>query len=132
MIFVDTNVIVYAVGRPHPLRGPARDFLAGAVEERLPLCTSAEMLQELLHIYLPVDRLETLDAALELTASVIRTVWPVEAEDVRFARRLLNRHAGLDARDLIHLSCCLRRGIKRIKTFDRALKAAWPHRGGGR
>ena len=24
MIFVDTNVFMYAVGRPHPLREPAR------------------------------------------------------------------------------------------------------------
>ena len=26
MIFVDTSVFMYAVGRPHPLRKPARDF----------------------------------------------------------------------------------------------------------
>ena len=83
-----------------------------------------------MHVYLPVERLETLDAALELAASLIPTVWAVEAEDVGFARRLLNKHPGLDARDLIHLSCCLRRGVKQIKTFDRALKAAWPHKGG--
>ena len=130
MIFVDANVLVYAVGRSHPLREPARKFFARALEEQLPLCTSAEVLQELMHVYLPVERLETLDAALELAASLIPTVWAVEAEDVGFARRLLNKHPGLDARDLIHLSCCLRRGVKQIKTFDRALKAAWPHKGG--
>jgi len=130
MIFVDANVIMYAVGRSHPLRMLARDFFTAALDERLPLCTSAEVLQELMHAYLPVERLETLDTALELAASLIPTVWSVEAEDVIFARRLVNRHSGLDARDLLHLSCCLRRGIKRIKTFDRALKAAWPHSGG--
>lgn len=45
MIFVDTNVFMYAVGRPHPLQPEARAFFLQAVEARdLRLCTSAEVL----------------------------------------------------------------------------------------
>ncbi len=64
MIFVDTNVFMYAVGRPHPLRDPARQFFAEHTRSRTPLCTSAEVLQELAHAYLPVARIQTLHAAL--------------------------------------------------------------------
>src|SRR6185369_2251634 len=65
MIFVDTNVFMYAVGREHALREPARAFIEEAARGRLgPLCTSVEVLQELLHAYLPVGRVETLDAAI--------------------------------------------------------------------
>ncbi len=124
MTFVDTNVLMYAVGRPHPLREEARRFFEHAVKNRTPLATSAEVLQELLHAYLPVDRLATLDAALTLAESVIPVVWAVELEDVRFARSLVGRHPELGARDLLHLGCCKRRGVRRIKTFDRTLKAA--------
>lgn len=124
MTFVDTNVFMYAVGRSHPLREEARQTLTGHVERGRPLATSAEVLQEFLHAYLPVGRLATLDAALRL-ASDVATVWPVEQEDVRDARRLHARHPDLDARDLLHLSVCLRRNATGLVSFDRALTAAW-------
>ena len=124
MTFVDTNVIMYAVGRPHPLREDARRFFAESLEENRPLATTAEVLQELLHAYLPVGRTETMQAALELTTSTIKTIWPLEADDVRHAHALIATHPELGARDLVHLSCCQRRGVSSIKTFDRALAAA--------
>lgn len=124
MIFVDTNVFMYAVGRPHPLRDVARAELLGHVEQQRPLATSAEVLQELLHAYLPVGRLRTLDAALRLALD-LTTVWPVEADDVRDGRDLHARHPGLAARDLLHLAVCIRRSANRLLTYDQALAAAW-------
>lgn len=124
MIFVDTNVIVYAVGRKHPLRDEARDFFEESLVSGEALVTSAEVLQELLHAYLRAGRLETLDAALSLARARIATVWPVEAEDMDLARLLIGRHPGLGARDLLHLACCTRRNVTRIRTFDRGLAAA--------
>ncbi len=125
MIFVDTNVIIYAVGRKHPLRSEARTFFESAIEgERNELCTSAEVLQELLHAYIPVGRWQTLDAALTLAESCIPAVHPIDAEDVRAARLLSDGYPELGARDLIHLAVCRRHGITEIKTFDRALAAA--------
>lgn len=125
MIFVDTNVLVYAVGRKHPLREKARDFFMESFASREQLVTSAEVLQELLHIYLPVQRTQTLDTALALVEAMIPRVWSVEAEDVRLARSLADRHPDLSARDLLHLACCKRRDVRRIKTFDRGLAAAF-------
>jgi uncharacterized protein len=124
VIFVDTNVFMYAVGREHPLRSEARAFFLDAVESEVPLSTSSEVLQELLHAYLPVGRLATLDAALELATSRTQQVWALERDDVLTARHLVARHPGLGARDLLHLACCTRRGVSRIRTFDRALSAA--------
>ncbi len=125
MIFVDTNVIMYAVGREHPLRAEARSFFAQALRERSPLATSAEVLQELMHAYLPVQRTETLDAAFSLVQSAISTIWPLEAEDVILARSLSSRYRALGARDLLHLACCARRDAAEVKTFDRSLAAAF-------
>ncbi|OGU20450.1 MAG: hypothetical protein A3K13_08350 [Gemmatimonadetes bacterium RIFCSPLOWO2_12_FULL_68_9] len=53
MIFVDTNVLMYAVGGDHPLREDARFFFEEALERRERLVTSAEVLQELLHALSP-------------------------------------------------------------------------------
>jgi len=126
MIFVDTNVLMYAVGREHPLRAGAQAFFEDAISrERNELCTSAEVLQEVLHAYVPVERWATLDAALTLAESCIPTVYPVEAEDVGNARLLAHGHRGLGARDLLHLAICRRHAVTGIKTFDRGLAAAF-------
>ncbi len=126
MIFVDTNVLMYAVGREHPLRDGAQEFfeLVMAAEHNA-LCTSAEVLQELLHAYVPVGRWETLDSALALVDACIPAVYAVEAQDVRAARVLTDAYRNLGARDLIHLAVCRRHDIGEIKTFDRGLAAAF-------
>lgn len=124
MIFVDTNVFMYAVGREHPLRMPAREFFERSVAQRDRLVTSAEVTQELLHAYLPVGRVPTLDSALALARSLAE-IWPVELADVVHARALHDRHRSLRARDLLHLACCQRRGVTQIKTFDQALGSAF-------
>ncbi|MYI82500.1 MAG: type II toxin-antitoxin system VapC family toxin [Chloroflexi bacterium] len=126
MIFVDTNVLMYAVGAPHPLQGAAREFLDESTRLRTPLCTSAEVLQELSHAYLSAGRLPALEAAMTLVARAGVEVWPLEEADVTLAQQLHVQHAGLSARDLCHLASCRRRGVDRIMTFDRALAAAAP------
>ena len=123
MIFVDTNVFMYAVGRPHQLRDPARRFFTECRRTDTALATSAEVLQELLHAYLPVGRSETLDAAMALIAGYGTEVWPLEAEDVDLAHQLHERHPGLMPRDLCHLASCRRRGVGEVMTFDRAFAA---------
>lgn len=126
--FVDTNVFMYAVGRQHPLRDQARQFFRQAMKRRQPLATSAEVLQELMHAYIPVERWDTLDAALLLVRSAAATVWAVEEEDVRFARMLAGSHPALGARDLLHLACCRRRDVTVVRTYDRQLASAFSRR----
>ena len=128
MTFVDTNVVMYSVGRPHPLRAPAREFFAESARRRRALCTSAEVLQELMHAYLPVRRESTLDSAMALVVRAGIEVWPLESDDVHLAWRLRTRFPMLSARDLCHLASCRRRGVTDIKTFDRAFAAAIPTR----
>jgi predicted nucleic acid-binding protein len=122
--FVDTNVFMYAVGGPHPLRDDARRLLFESVENGQPLVTSAEVLQELLHAYLGVGRHATLDAALTLVEGCVDEMWPVEAEDVHLARALDVEYPGLSARDLVHIACCRRRQVDDVLTFDRGFAAA--------
>jgi hypothetical protein len=125
VIFVDTNVFMYAVGGEHPLRDRAQRFFLESMAVARPRVTSAEVLQELLHAYIPVRRFATLDGALTLVDNVITTVWPVEDEDVRLARLLAGSQPGLSARDLIHIACCRRRNVTAIQTFDGGLAAAF-------
>ena len=123
MIFVDTNVFMYAVGRPHVLQASAQDFFIEVNRNGTPLCTSAEVMQELAHVYLPTGRLQIFDATLELLASASVEVWPLEEADVALARQLHEQHPALQARDLCHLASCRRRGVREIKTIDQTFAA---------
>ncbi len=128
MTFVDTNVFMYAVGRPHPLRSRAREFFNESFGDSRSLYTSAEVLQELMHAYLPTRRYDVFDDAAALIERTGVEVWPLEAADVMLAHQLRDRHPELSARDLCHLASCRRRGVREIMTFDRALAAAAPQR----
>ena len=123
MIFVDTNVFMYAVGRPHVLQASAQDFFIEANRNGPPLCTSAEVMKELAHVYLPTGRPQTFDATLELLASASVEVWPLEEADVALARQLHEQHPALQVRDLCHLASCRRHGVREIKTFDQTFAA---------
>ena len=125
MIFVDSNVFVYAVGKPHPLRAEAQHFFLESSRNGKRLVTSAEVLQELLHVYLPVGRIKTLDAALDLATKGVDQIIPINSETVIQARHLVDEYPGLTARDLLHLSVCQIHKILEIKTFDRNLNAAF-------
>ena len=124
MTFVDTNVVMYAVSRLHPLREPARSFFDDAIQNRIPLCTSAEVLQELVLADMHVQRLSTLDAAISLVLRSQMEVWALEKEDVMLSRQLHAQFPMLGARDLCHLACCQRRRVSTIMTYDLALQAA--------
>jgi uncharacterized protein len=122
VIFVDTNIAMYAVGRPHPHRDEVRARLVALPAGSL--ATSAEVLQELLHAYLPAGRLDDLDAALRLLGD-LAVVWPTTDEDVRTARLYADRHPALGARDLLHLAVCASRQVTELWTYDRGLAAAF-------
>jgi len=125
MIFVDANVFMYAVGREHPLRDPARRFFAESKSEGAPLCSSAEVLQELMHAFVSTRRLERLEVAMRLADNAMARIWDIEAADVQLAHTLVPRYPSLSARDLVHLASCRRRDVRAIKTWDRALASAF-------
>ena len=125
MIFVDSNIFIYAVGRPHPMKAEAQRFFIESRQNGKRLVTSAEVLQELLHVYIPVRRFETLDAAMSLATRGVDQVLPIDSGSVLHARHLSSQYPGLTARDLIHIAVCHRHKIGELKTFDRNLYTAF-------
>jgi predicted nucleic acid-binding protein len=50
VIVVDTTVLVYAVGDQHPLAEPSRSLVAAVGDGRIPATTTAEVIQEFVHV----------------------------------------------------------------------------------
>ena len=119
MIFVDSNIPMYLVGAAHPNKELAERLLEQSVIDGEPLATDAEVFQEILHRYAAIGRREAIDPAFELLLGVVDVVFPIEADDVQRARRLVVSNERLSARDAVHVAVMGRRNIDRILTFDR-------------
>ena len=119
MIFVDSNIPMYLVGAAHPHKGDARRRLEDAIAAGERLVTSADVLQEILHRYVAIDRRDAIEPATAALLGVVDEVFPVERADVERARQIV-LGTRLSARDAVHLAIMRRRGIDRILTFDRA------------
>ena len=119
MIFVDSNIPMYLVGAAHPNKELAERLLEQSVIDGEPLATDAEVFQEILHRYAAIGRREAIDPAFELLLGVVDVVFPIEAEDIQRARRLVVSNERLSARDAVHVAVMGRRNIDRILTFDR-------------
>jgi uncharacterized protein len=118
-IFIDTAVFMYAAGSDHPLRASCRTALARAVRGEIAATTSAEVIQELVHRYLSIRRV---DAAVDVAREVLGSFGPVLPVDHATVSRLpdlVARYPGLATRDLVHVATCLEEGITEILTPDR-------------
>lgn len=129
MIFIDSNIPMYLVGAAHPNKDAARRVLELAINRGERLVTSAEVMQEILHRYAALRRLDAIQPALDALLGVVDEVFPVEAEDVRRAKEVLLGLARLSSRDALHVAVMQRRGIAQVMSFDAGFDAVgWVQR----
>lgn len=119
MILVDSNVPMYLVGAEHPHKVDARRLLERAVAEKRRLVTDAEVLQEILHRYVAIDRRDAIQPCFEVLLEVVDDVLAVDLKIVERARDIIIGHPDLTARDAVHLAVMRQHGIEHILTFDR-------------
>ena len=118
MILIDSNVPMYLVGAAHPLKEKAEELLEMAVASNQRLVTSAEVLQEILHRYVAINRRDAIAPAFDVLLDVVDEVVAVEEDDVVRAKDLLLGTKALSSRDAVHVAVMARQGISRIMSFD--------------
>jgi predicted nucleic acid-binding protein len=109
---------MYLVGAPHVRKADAQRLLEKLVSEQQRLLTDAEVLQEILHRYVAIQRRDAIQPAFNALLGVIDEVLPVDRIAVERAKQIVLAYAGLSARDAIHLAVMEHHGIDRILSFD--------------
>jgi len=109
---------MYLVGAPHPHKADARRLLEGLIAASERLVTSAEVMQEVVHRYVAIQRREAIQPAFEALLGIVDDVYAVEQEDVEAAKTQLDGIPSLSARDALHVAMMKRRGVHRILSFD--------------
>ena len=118
MVFVDSNIPMYVAGRDHPLRDPARRFLQRARSGEIDICTSTEVLQEILYRYSSLKRLDLAVSVYDLFVELCPTVLPVTLADTDRAKSLLASSQGISVRDAVHAAVMLNQDVREIASFD--------------
>ena len=118
MILIDSNIPMYLVGAPHPHKSDAQRWLEKLVSDRQRLVTDAEVLQEILHRYVAINRRDAIQPAFDALLGIVDQVLAVDRPIVERAKEIVLGRRQLSARDAIHLAVMEHHGIEVILTFD--------------
>ncbi len=119
MILVDSNIPMYLVGAPHPHKADAQRLLEDSVARGERLVTDSEVLQEILHRYVAIERRDAIQPAFDALLGVVDEVFDITQADVRQAKDFVLGGSRQSARDAVHLAVMARHGVTRIMSFDR-------------
>ena len=118
MILIDSNIPMYLVGAAHPHKVDAQRWMEKLLSDRQRLVTDAEVLQEILHRYVAVNRRDAIQPTFDSLLGVVDEVLAVDRAIVERAKEIVFGHGCLSARDAVHLAVMEQHGIDRILTFD--------------
>jgi predicted nucleic acid-binding protein len=109
---------MYLIGAAHPHKADAQRLLERLVSGRERLVTDAEVLQEILHRYVAIDRRDAIQPAFDVLLKVADEVLPVDQAAAERAKDIVMGHRRLSARDALHIAVMEQHGIERILSFD--------------
>lgn len=117
-VFIDTNILIYASGKPHPHKEPSLQFLLKIAEGKITAVTNTEVLQEILYYYWKSKEAALGFQIIEKVITIIPLVLPVTKNDVILAKTLLQEYRHIEPRDAVHSAVMFNRGLKIICTYD--------------
>ncbi len=123
MILVDSNIPMYLVGPPHPLKTEAQRLVEGLLVGRQRLVTDAEVLQEILHRYRALNRPATIQPAFDTLLGIVDTVFPFDRAAAERAKEIVLGYRNFSARDAVHLAVMQQHGLEQILSFDSGFDA---------
>jgi predicted nucleic acid-binding protein len=118
VILLDTNILMYAAGAPHPNKAPAVALLARIAKGEVSCAIDAESLQEILHRYRSLNRWQDGLRVYDLALQVVPDVLAINREFMDEARRLMNANPSLMTRDAVHAAVVLVYELGGIYSFD--------------
>src|ERR1043165_3056091 len=114
---------MYLVGVHDGWKGKARRTLERAVAAGERLVTDAEVLQEILHRYVAIDRRDAIQPAFDALLQLVDEVLTIDAAAVERSEPPGLSYRPISARGAIHAGVMQQHGITRIMSFDAGFDA---------
>jgi predicted nucleic acid-binding protein len=88
------------------------------VSDRQRLVTDAEVLQEILHRYVAINRRDAIQPAFDALLGIVDQVLSVDRSVAERAKQIVLGHRRISARDAVHLAVMEHHEIEQILSFD--------------
>ncbi len=119
MVFIDTNIFMYAAGREHPNKIPSVNLLHKIASGKVDACINVEVLQEILHRYRHINRWKDGKSVYSLTRKIVHVIFPVDTLIMEKCFYLLNSNSKIMARDALHAAFCQINSITSMYSYDK-------------
>lgn len=114
---------MYLVGEAHPNKTAARRALEGLVAREEALVSDVEVLQEILHRYRSISRIDAIQPAFDVLLGLVDEVLPIELPHVERAKQIVMGAGRLSARDALHVAVMESVGVRRVLSYDSGFDA---------
>ena len=122
MKLLDTNIVIYGVGRDHPYKKSCAQLLEQVREGNGEFIIDAELLQEILYVY--TNRRER-QRGLSIVNDLLNAFpdpLPITRHEIVVAHGLMLLYPALGPRDAIHAAVVQTQRLEGIVTADRIFK----------
>jgi predicted nucleic acid-binding protein len=120
VIVLDTTVLVYAKGGDHPLAEPCRRLIQSVGEGRIQATTTAEVIQEFVHVRARRRNREDASALGRAYLDLLSPLLSLDESMIRAGLRLFERNAQLGAFDAVLASAAMTAEAKALVSADRS------------
>ena len=123
MIFIDSNIPMYLIGVEHPNKQVARRRLEEIVADGEALVSDVEVLQEILHRYHAIGRLDAVQPAFDALTDIVDELFSLDRAILVRAKEIVLGGSRSSARDALHVATMEAHGVSRVLTFDAGFDA---------
>lgn len=118
MKLIDTNIILYSLGREHPLREPCRKLIARIASGEIAANIDIEVLQEILYVYTYRNERAKGIAVCRYLLDIFPNPFSVTKNDISATISFMDKYPSLVSRDAIHAAVVLNNKLKGIISED--------------
>lgn len=118
LVFIDSNIFMYAIGASHPYKTPSENLIRKIVEGQISAATDVEVLQEILYRYGAIGKSKLGYDLFDQILLTLTMIWSVEKEDLVIARKIQEKH-DLKTRDAIHIATMTRHHVQTLYSYDK-------------
>lgn len=116
MWLIDTNIFIYAVGKPHSNQEDSKKIIEKAVAYPENYNISTEILQEILHVYHNKNQIEKGIDLVNSILDIFPNPFQISTEEIKRGCNLLKKHKTLTVRDALHAAVVKNNNLEGIIT----------------
>lgn len=121
-IYLDANIFFYVSDTASTHHAACNSFIQHCKRQSLQLATSAETIQEIIHVS---KKLTIVSKGLLLakeTITLVDELYPIEQQTITTFLSLVAKYPRLDARDVLHLASAMNHNVSGIASYDKKMK----------